>query len=90
MTDWNVVAKMRIMPEGIETDLKKIIEEVKKLNSEKCMVHSIEEKPIAFGLSAVEANILFNDKQGGMEDVQVKIQKIPGVSEAEVIDLNRL
>ncbi|MBU0762311.1 MAG: elongation factor 1-beta [Candidatus Altiarchaeota archaeon] len=90
MTDWNVVVNMKIMPEGVETDLKKISEEIRKLESEKCKVHSMAEKPIAFGLKALEVNLLFNDKQGGMDEIQEKISKIPGVSEAEVTGLNRL
>ena len=53
-------------------------------------IHSMEEKPIAFGLKAIEVNLLFNDKVGGMDDIEEAIRKIEGVSEAEVIELNRL
>ncbi len=90
MVDWNVVAKMRIMPDGVDVDLKRMVEDVKKLTGKDCMVHSIEIKPIAFGLSAIEANLLFNDKMGGIDEAQEKIRKIVGVSEVEVTDLNRL
>jgi elongation factor 1-beta len=90
MTDWNVVVNMKIMPEGVETDLKKIAEEIRKLESDKCKIHSMDEKPIAFGLISLEANLLFNDKQGGIEEIQEKIHKIQGVNEAEVTGLNRL
>lgn len=90
MTEWNVVCKMRIMPEDVEIDLERVSDEVRKLESDSCKIHSMEKKPIAFGLSALEVNLLFNDKQGGMEEIQEKIQNIDGVSEAEVTDLNRL
>ncbi|MBD3387318.1 MAG: elongation factor 1-beta [Candidatus Altiarchaeales archaeon] len=90
MSDWNVVAKLRIMPEGVDVDLGKIQEKVKEVAGDKCEVHSIEEKPIAFGLVALEVNLLLNDRQGGMDEVQEKISAIEGVSEAEVVDLNRL
>ena len=90
MTDWNVVAKLRIMPTDIDVNLTKVADELKKVAGDNCQVHTIEEKPIAFGLKALEVILLFNDKQGGMEEVQERISKIKGVSEAEVTDLNRL
>ena len=90
MTDWNVVAKLRVMPADIDVNLTKVADEIKKLAGAKCSVHSMQEKPIAFGLKALEVNLLFNDKVGGMEEVQEKISKITGVGEVEVTDLNRL
>jgi|WetSurMetagenome_2_1015567.scaffolds.fasta_scaffold786476_2 elongation factor 1-beta len=88
--NWNVVAKIRIMPDDVSTDVVRIAESVKKMSGKNCLVHSIEVKPIAFGLNAIEANILFNDKLGGMDEIEAQIRKIPGVGEAEVTDLNRL
>jgi translation elongation factor EF-1beta len=35
-------------------------------------------------------NLLFNDKQGGFQDIEEKIRKISGVGEVETTDLNRL
>ena len=90
MTEWNVVAKLKIMPEGVETDMDKIKKAVEKIAVGKAKVHSMEIKPIAFGLKALEANILFNDKAGGFEEIEAKIRKIPGVSEVETVDINRL
>ena len=90
MTEWNVVAKFRVMPTDIDVNLAKVSDEIKKVAGDKCRVHTIEEKPIAFGLNALEVILLFNDKQGGMEEVQERISRIVGVGEAEVTDLNRL
>jgi len=90
MTDWNVVAKLRIMPKDVETNLENVKKEIEKLAGEKAKIHSSEIKPIAFGLKALEINILFNDKQGGFQDIEEKIKKIPGVGEVETTDLNRL
>ena len=50
----------------------------------------MEIKPIAFGLKSIEANILFNDKQGGFEEMEADIRKIKGVAEVETQDINRL
>jgi elongation factor 1-beta len=90
MTDWNVVARVRIMPEDVDVDLSRVKDEIVKLEGDKCKIHSMEEKPIAFGLKALEVNFLFNDKAGGFDEAQEAIGKIEGVGEVEVTDLNRL
>jgi elongation factor 1-beta len=90
MTDWNVVAKLRIMPEGVETDLEKIKKAVGDIVGQKAKVHSMEVKPIAFGLNALEVNILLNDKQGGFEGMEERIRALKGVGEVETTDINRL
>jgi elongation factor 1-beta len=90
MADWNVVATLRIMPTDVDVDLTLIAEQVKKLAGEKCSVHSMAVKPIAFGLKALEINLLLNDKKGGMEEVEEAIRKIEGVGEVETTGLNRL
>jgi elongation factor 1-beta len=90
MPDWNVVAKVRVMPDGVETDLNVIKEKVREIVDGVGEVHSSEVKPIAFGLNALEVNILLNDKEGGLEGIQERISKLDGVSEVEVTDLNRI
>jgi elongation factor 1-beta len=90
MSDWNVVCKLKVMPEDVDVDFDKIREGVKALAGERCDVHSMDEKPIAFGLKALEVTLLLNDKVGGMDEVQESIGKIEGVGEVEVVDLNRL
>ncbi|MFH1402935.1 MAG: elongation factor 1-beta [Candidatus Altiarchaeota archaeon] len=90
MPDWNVVAKLKVMPEGVDTDLEAIQKKIVDLSKGVGEVHSYEIKPIAFGLNALEINLLLNDRQGGMDELQEKIVAIDGVNEAEVVDLNRL
>jgi elongation factor 1-beta len=90
MADWNVVVNMRILPTEVSVDMTQIAEKIKKLTGEKCAVHSMQVKPIAFGLKALEINLLFNDKKGGMDDIEAQIRKIEGVGEVETTGLNRL
>ncbi|MCX6695809.1 MAG: elongation factor 1-beta [Candidatus Altiarchaeota archaeon] len=90
MTEWNVVAKLRIMPEGVDTDFEAVKKQLEKIVGDKAKIHSMEIKPIAFGLKSLEANILFNDKQGGFEDIESKVREISGVGEVETLDINRL
>ena len=90
MADWNVVANLRILPNDVSVDMVKIAEKVKKAAGERRAVHSMEVKPIAFGLKALEVNLLFNDKKGGIDETEAEIRKIEGVGEVETTGLNRL
>ena len=83
----NLAAELRIMPEGVDTDLNKIKEKLESIVKEYGKVHSAEEKPIAFGLKALDATILLNDKKGGTDEIQDEISKLPGVSEVDVVNM---
>ncbi len=90
MTDFNVVATLRILPEGVDVDLGKIEKSIAGLQGAAMKLNSAEKKPIAFGLEALEATLLLNDAQGGIEELQERIMQLPGVSQVDVIDLSRL
>lgn len=80
----NLAVTMKIMPEGVEVDLNKIKEELTVIVEEYGKLHSAEEKPIAFGLKALEITLLLNDKKGGSDEIQEEISKLAGVSEVDV------
>lgn len=88
--DLNVVARVRIMPTGVEVDMNKIKKELGDVASKYGRLHSADIKPIAFGLSAIEANLLLSDDSGGMDDLVEKIKKIDGVGDVELQEASRL
>jgi len=88
--DLNVVARIRITPDSIDSDLNKIKDELARISSDYGKLHSAEIKPIAFGLNSLEAAILLNDSKGGIEEIEEKLKSVEGVSQVDVIDVNRL
>ena len=86
----NVVAKLRILPEDVEVDLKGIEEKLTPLVEAVGKLHTSEVKPIGFGLNMLEITVLMNDSKGGIDDLEGNIKKISGVGEVDVIDVNRL
>ncbi len=80
----NVVVTVRILPEGLEVDLNSIKAEARKAGATR-----LEEKPVAFGLKAVEAVFSIPDAEGGSEILEKQLRAIPGVSSAEIIGLAR-
>lgn len=88
--DLNVAANIRIMPEGVEIDLEKILKSVEKIVSKHGKLNSSEIKPIAFGLKALEIMVLLSDKEGGMEEMEASMAEVPGVNSVEILEVTRL
>ncbi len=74
-----VAVTVKIMPEGVDVDLEKIKEEVRK----RIEVKDLKEVPIAFGLKAVEVLVLTDDEKGS-EWIVERLSNIEGVSRVEI------
>lgn len=88
--DLNVAIKLRITPDDVDADLDLIKEKLEEITSEYGKVNQSEEKPLAFGLKALEALVLLDDSTGGMDEIQDKLKEFKDVSQVEVIDMDRL
>ena len=81
----SVIVTFKIMPEGIETDLDSLENDIKKeINPQR-----IERVPVAFGLNAIQIIKLVDEIEGELDRVTDKIKSIKGVREVEVVDLTR-
>ncbi|MDR2967598.1 MAG: elongation factor 1-beta [Methanobacteriaceae archaeon] len=85
-----VVATVKLMPEGPDVDLEQIKVNVQDTVNEDAEFHKIDEEPIAFGLVSLNVMFIVDDGEGGTEVVEEKLAKIPGVSSIEVLDVRRL
>lgn len=86
----NVVAKLKIMPVSVETDMEKLAQSISPIVNKVGELKGTEIIPVAFGLNALEAVLLLDDSKGGISEIESKIKKLEGVLEVSVIDLNRL
>ena len=86
----NVAATVRIMPTGTDVKLDVIQKSVEKIAAQYGKLNSVQIKPIAFGLNALEVMLLLNDKQGGMDEIEARIAKIEGVNSVETLEVTRL
>jgi len=85
-----VVAALKILPEGVEVDLNKLKEAIKGRLPTGVSVHKYEEEPIAFGLVALIAYVLMPEKESDiMNRVEEAIKSVDGVSEIEVVMIRR-
>jgi len=81
----DVAVYVRIMPEGTDTDMNKILEGVKEALGDK--LRSAEIKPFVFGLKVIEAVFTVPDEEGVLDNEVEKIQKIEGVQNVEVLEV---
>jgi elongation factor 1-beta len=80
----------RVLPEGLETDLKKLEEDIKKALPEGTKLRAAEQRPLAFGLKALHVLIVMDDKKGGAEQVEAAISGVSGVQSVEIVEMGLL
>ncbi len=86
----DVAVTLRIMPQGVETNLEQLKQALKELaEGFSVHVHKIEEKPIAFGLEALEVVLLVDESKGDTEELEKEITNLANVSSVDVIDVRR-
>ncbi len=85
-----VAITYRIMPEGSEVDLGKVEKSIKAKLPKAANVRAMEEKPMAFGLKAIEAMIVVEDAEGVVDSIEETLRGIEGVGSVEVTNMGRL
>jgi elongation factor 1-beta len=87
----DVAAKIKVMPESVETDLAELKEKLKAVIPTGAELHGdIVEEPIAFGLKALIVTLIVNDQEGGTEAVEEAFAKIPGAENVQVVEAYRI
>ena len=85
-----VMMIFKLMPTGVEVDLEKMKENVKKALPAEVDLNSIEEKPIAFGLVALEVQVILDDKSGGGDEVERILSEVEDVNSVDLVDMGLL
>jgi elongation factor 1-beta len=80
----------RVLPEGLEIDLKKLKDDIGKALPHGAILKASEERPLAFGLKALHILIVLDDKKGGAEQVETAISGVPGVQSVEIVEMGLL
>jgi translation elongation factor aEF-1 beta len=81
--------KYKIMPEGIPKSFEVLKKDIQK-NVENCggKLTSIQEEPLAFGLSCLIASVSI-DETKETTPLEDSIKSLPGISSLDVIDYRR-
>jgi len=85
-----VVAVIKVMPEGADVDMSKIMDNVKAAIPSYARLHGMQVMDIAFGLKALKVAVILGDKSGGTEEIESNLAKIPRVESVEVEEVGLL
>ena len=80
----------KVMPDGPETDLEVLKNNITAAVPENARLNKIEEKPVAFGLKALEVQVILNDREGGAEDLEKALNELEHVQSVETIHVGLL
>ncbi len=87
----NIVATLKILPEGIDIPIETLRERIEGSLPENVAVHKFEEEPIAFGLVATIVHLVIpEDFPGGLESIEKAINGIQGVRQIDTIMVRRV
>jgi elongation factor 1-beta len=81
---------MRVLPEDVTTDLKKVEGGIKKALPADCKLDGVDVKPFAFGLKALVCAINVPDLEGNADMVEEKLRSVPGVQGVEFLKMSRV
>lgn len=85
-----VVATIKVMPEGPDTDLEALQTEAEKEIKEfGADIGKAEIEPIAFGLKALNMTFVLDESLGSPDPIAEKIAELDGVNSAETTDVRR-
>ncbi len=86
-----VLVTLRVMPKGVETDLDKLMEDIKEILSKHAEGEAgFKKVPIAFGLVSLEVNFVMDEKEGGTEPIEKEISNLEDVSGVDTIGVTLL
>lgn len=85
-----VLATIKVMPDSPERDLEQLKEAIKSVIPEDAQLHEIQEEPIAFGLVALNTQVIVDDGEGGTESTEAALKDVEGIESIQVTGIGRL
>ena len=81
-----VAVLFRLMPQGVETDMRAVAEGVRTALPAGVTVRGMQVKDIAFGLKALLVSVVMSDTTGILDSTEQALAKVPHVESVEVME----
>ena len=81
-----VAVLFRLMPTGVETDLKAVAEGVRTSLPKDVTIRGMQVKDIAYGLKALLVSVVMTDQGGILDATESALAKVPHVASVEVME----
>ncbi len=83
------VGIIEVIPEGIDADFNKIVEELKKRLPEDASLVKYDQIPIAFGLEKLRVQVKFPEEMGSADSIEEDWVQIEGIQRVETILISK-
>jgi elongation factor 1-beta len=81
-----VAVLFRLMPRGVETDLKQVGQRVAESVPAGVTIRGMQVKDIAYGLKSLLVSVVMDDTGGVLESTEHALAKVPDVESVEVME----
>ena len=81
-----VAVLFRLMPRGVDSDMKAIAEGVRAALPEGARIRGMQVKDIAYGLRALLVSVVMSDAGGILQATEEALAKVPDVESVEVME----
>lgn len=81
-----VAVLFRLMPQGVETDVKAMGEAVRLALPTTVTIRGMQVKDIAYGLRALLVSVVMPDEGGVLTQTEAALAKVPHVESVEVME----
>jgi elongation factor 1-beta len=81
-----VAVLLRLMPQGVETDLNEVAKGVRGAIPAGVTIRGMQVKDIAFGLKSLLVAVVMSDAGGLLEMTERSLAKVPHVESVEVME----
>ncbi|MGA1873610.1 MAG: elongation factor 1-beta [Thermoplasmatota archaeon] len=85
-----VLIRYKVMPVGPDVDLEEIASKFETYVPDHGRVSRYEIKPAFFGLKMLEWAVVLDDKKGGGEELEQKLNETEGVQSVEILEMGLL
>ena len=83
------IALIDVIPEDTDTDFELLVEELKKVLPDTCVIEHHEILPVAFGLKKVRVRVRYPEEWGGTDKLEGLFGQIDGIQGIEGIAFSK-
>lgn len=81
-----VAVLFRLMPQGVDTDLKAVAEGVRGAVPKGVTIRGMQVRDVAYGLKTLLVSVVMDDAGGILESTEHALAKLPHVESVEVME----
>jgi elongation factor 1-beta len=82
----DVAVLFRLMPQGVDTDLKAVGEQARTSLPKGVVIRGMQIKDIAYGLKSLLISVIMPDAGGILDSTEQALAKLPHVESVEVME----